>query len=140
MKFSLTAYLLLSSFAWSQEISKPPIDGDAVVATLNGQKMTAREFERIVAVLDPQLRQLAEKNPREFLDQWAMFQVLLADAEKAQMETRSPYKEQLAEARRKVLIQALIDERTKAVAPSAEEQKKLFEANHDRYFQARVKV
>lgn len=132
MKLCFALLLSCSWCAWPQD--------DNVVATINGQKMMAGEFKRIVAVLDPALRQMAEKQPQQFLEQWAMFQIVLDEAAKNKIDQQSPYKEQLAEARRKILVQAQVDEKGKSVTVSPEERKKYFEDNRDRYFQAKVKV
>lgn len=102
--------------------------------------MSAGEVRALLDSLDPQTKTMAERQPEAFLQQWAMLQFVLAEAEKAKLDQRPPYKEKLDAFRRQTLTQALVDEKTKEAIVLPEQQKKYFEANRDRYFQAKAKV
>lgn len=118
----------------------PPPAPDTVVAIINGRKLTAREYQRILASLDAQSRQTAETQPQTFLDQWAAYETIFAESEKAKLDQQTPYKERIADSRRQILIQGLIEQKGKEYVPTAEQLSSYFEANRDRYFQAKVKV
>jgi len=117
-----------------------PVPPDTVVAVVNGKKLTAGDVERILAGASPQVRQNFEHNRKEFLNQYALMQRLVEVAEKNGLSQKSPYKEQLEWARMQVLMQAQINDHSSHIVVQAEEQQKYYEANRDRYTQARVKV
>src|SRR4051794_885906 len=84
------------------------ITPDTVIATVNGRKFTAGEFERMTQNLTPQMRQLAATQPKSFLEQYAYADTLAKEAEKANVAQMSPYRERLEDARRQILAQGLI--------------------------------
>lgn len=112
----------------------------AVIATVNGRKITKADFDRMLAAMPDSVRRSAETQPREVLEQLATFDVLREDAEKAKLHEQSPYKERLAEARRQILIEAQLDQAAKTATISPEDVKRQYEENKSRYSEARAKV
>src|SRR5688572_30544287 len=94
MYFRLLCFCLAAFAGFAQQ---PPIaeSPDTVVATVNGQKFTVRDFEQLVANMTPQMRESAMKQPRALLEQFALFQNILAEAEKSKLDQQSPYKERI---------------------------------------------
>jgi parvulin-like peptidyl-prolyl isomerase len=131
-------------YGFTQSNLQPPAGADitpeTVIATVNGKKFTAGEYQQLLRNMNPQMRESAMKQPRALLEQFAMFQNILAEAEQSKLEEQSPYREQIAEARRQVLVQARINEKTTSVVVSPDEVRKHYEENHPRYTEARAKV
>ena len=133
------AVVLLSACAWTQSL---PVDDpkDAVVATVNGRKITLSEYKRILEAQDATMRVVAERQPKAFLEQYALFETVLNAAEKAALDQQSPLKEKIAASRKQILISGYIDEKHRNFALPAGEAKKFYEANRDMYHQAMVRV
>ncbi|HYP14309.1 MAG TPA: peptidylprolyl isomerase [Bryobacteraceae bacterium] len=132
--------LLAQSSAPSAGTASPETGTNPLLATVNGEPIRQRDFERIISALDPDMRQAALRQPREILEQYAAFQVLVADAEKAKLAEQTPFREQLAEARRQILVQGQLAEAAKSVTADPERLKKMYEDNKARYSEARAKV
>ena len=133
------ALVLLSLCAWTQSLpTEQP--KEAVVAIINGRKVTLAEFKRMLAVQDPKMKALAMQQPKAFLDEYALYETVLAQAEKARLDQQSPYKEKLAMARRQILAEAMIDETHNNFPVTPEIAKKFYDENSDMYHQATVKV
>jgi parvulin-like peptidyl-prolyl isomerase len=133
------ALVLLSLCAWTQSLpTEQP--KEAVVALINGRKVTLSEFKRMLAVQDAKMKALAMQQPKAFLDEYALYETVLAQAEKARLDQQSPYKEKLAMARRQILAEAMIDETHNNFPVTTEIAKKFYDENSDMYHQATVKV
>jgi peptidyl-prolyl cis-trans isomerase C len=117
-----------------------PIPPDTVVATLEGRKFTYGDFERFLRSLPPQAQQAFQRDRKSLLQQIALMMRLSSEAEKAQLDQKGPYKEQLEIARMNILAQANINEKFSTFRVGAEDQQKYYEANKDRYGQVKVKV
>jgi len=146
MKIGL--FLLCSSAAglWSQSVAPPTVTmtvdlpPEAVVASVDGNKITMGDLQAVLRSLPQQAQQQALQDPRKFVEQYAMLRRLCELAEKDKLDQRTPYKEALVYGRMQVLYQAEINERYKVISVTPEEQQKFYEANKDRYTQANVKV
>jgi parvulin-like peptidyl-prolyl isomerase len=125
------------SFSQSTEAGTPP---DAVIATVNGKKFTAGDYQRLLLNMTPQMREAAMKQPRAMLEQYALFQNILEEAEKSKLDQQMPYVERIAEARRQILVQARINDQSNAVVVSPDEVKKYYDENRQRYAEAKAKV
>jgi parvulin-like peptidyl-prolyl isomerase len=132
------------SFGQSQSASRlsvePSITPETVIATVNGKKFTAGDYQQLLQNMNPQMRETAMKQPRAVLEQYALFENILVEAEKAKLDEQSPYKERIAEARRQILVQARVNEQTTAVVVSPDEVKKYYDDNRARYAEAKAKV
>jgi peptidyl-prolyl cis-trans isomerase C len=159
MKTCFLSMLLCASSAWAQSSSPPPsappaasaqatppkpgaeaIKPDTVVAVVNGKSYTAEEMDRILAPLSPVQKQIAQREPQAFLEQFAIFDLIAAMAEKAKLDQKSPYKEQIAETRRQILVTAQVNEYKNSLPIMPADQKKYYEANLDKYKEAKVKI
>src|SRR5215218_1409056 len=138
------ALVLLSVCAWTQALPTPALPTnepkEAVIAVLNGRKVTVGEYKRMLEAQEPNMKALAQSKPKAFLEEYALYETVLAAAEKAGLDQQSPYKEKLAMSRRQILAAAMVDETQKnfPVPPAA--VKKFYDENPDMYRQAIVKV
>lgn len=140
MHFRLFCLCFAALYSFAQTNTPSAQSPDAVVATVNGQKFTARDYEQLLANMTPQMREAAIKQPRAVLEQYAMFQNILAEAEKSKLDQQNPYKERIAEARRQILVQATINEKSSAIVVSPDDLKKAYDENRTRYAEAKAKV
>jgi peptidyl-prolyl cis-trans isomerase C len=111
-----------------------------VVATIDGSKVTAGDLQTVLRAYPPQAQQAALKDRRQFLEQYGVMRRLYAEAQKARLDQQSPWKEQLDYIRMQMLTQARISEKFNEMQVPSEEVKKSYEANQDRFMQARVKA
>lgn len=136
--------------AWGQQQPAPPQAAapasnlmakapNAVIATVDGKKVTAGEMQAIVKAFAPQMQQQLLGNPRQFLVQYGMMRRLAADAEKEKLNEQSPWKEMLDYNKLMVLSQAEIDRKTATAAVDPGESKKYYEENKPRFAEAKVK-
>ena len=149
MKILPLVALALSFTAWAQVPPAPlppPANPDAVVATINKKPLTAGELWSLLNASPPQARQNYLNDPKSFLQQLGMVQELADMAEKAHLDQQSPTKEALAHlemqyklARMNGLAQAQYGALADSIPVTADDQKKYYEANHDKYTQAKVK-
>ncbi len=134
----LLLWTLLAASAPAQ--SADAVAPDTVVATVDGKPVTAAELQGLYRTVGPQVQQNAARDPAAFLRQYAMLKRLSDYAEKQKLDQQSPYREALAAGRMQILYQAAIQHTYENIPVSPEDQKKFYEANHDRWVQARVKV
>jgi parvulin-like peptidyl-prolyl isomerase len=113
---------------------------DTVIAVVNGNKFTIGDYQQLLLSMTPQMRETAMKQPRAMLEQYALFQNILAEAEKSKLEQKTPYKERVAEARRQILVQARINEQSNTIVVSPDQVKKYYDENRQRYAEAKAKV
>ncbi len=118
-------------------LAMPP---DRVVATIDGDKVTAGDLQAILRTMPPQVQQQALSNRRQFLEQYGVMKRLSAEAEKAKLDQQSPWKESLQNMRMQVLLQAEINQKIAEIQVPVEEQRKSYEANKERFLQAKVKA
>ncbi len=122
--------------AKQRELIKP----ETVVATVNGKPITAGELNKMIDALQPTQRAIAQREPKRFLENWALFQTILEYAEKAKLEERSPYKERIAELRRQMLVQAQINDVTEQYMVKPEDQKKYYDEHQKDFKEAKGKL
>jgi parvulin-like peptidyl-prolyl isomerase len=118
-------------------LQMPP---DRVVATVDGDRVTAGELQMVLRDYPPQAQQAALKDLRQFLEGYGVMKRLLAEAEQAKLDQQSPWKEQINHARMQVLAQARFNQRISEIQVSPEEVKKSYEAGKERFMQAKVKA
>ncbi|MGH9626745.1 MAG: hypothetical protein ACRD7E_00045, partial [Bryobacteraceae bacterium] len=123
-----------------QESGKEEIPADTVVAIVNGRKMTADEVRKMVRGTPSQAQEAFKRDPKQFMQNYAWYMNLLKMAEENKLDGKSPYKEQLEYWHMAILAQAQVDAVTRGVRVSAEQQKAHYEANKDKYKEARVKL
>lgn len=135
MKSSILLALALCSVIFAQDL--PP---DTIVARVGGKSFTAAELTAILRVNPPEAQKNMMKDPKAFVEQLGLIRALAAMAEKAKLDQESPTKERLEAFRSQTLAQAQITAAIESTLVSAEDQKKFYEANRDRFTQAKVKV
>jgi peptidyl-prolyl cis-trans isomerase C len=155
MRFCLPVLLLSALSVWAQAPAtatvpqSPPaklpadlgsVPPDTLVATVDGTKVTAADLQAILRVLPPGARQQAMKSPRQFLEQFGLLKRLSGMAQKAGLDQQSPWKEQIEYNRMVALAQAELMQAQNQVTIPEEELQKRYEADKDRYTQAKVKV
>jgi peptidyl-prolyl cis-trans isomerase C len=116
------------------------VPSDTVVATIEGKAVTASQVAAMLQALPPEMRSGAEANKKEFLRQYAMLLQLAADAEKAGLPERSPYKEALEHQRLTTLAQAELNEALNRISIPEEDVKKYYELHKERYTEVAAKV
>jgi peptidyl-prolyl cis-trans isomerase C len=102
--------------------------------------VTAAELTAILQANPPEARKNMLKDGKAFVEQLGLMRKLQAMAEEAKLDQKSPIKEQLALFRMQTLANAQVGAATDAIPVTLDDQKKFFEANRDRYTQAKVKV
>ncbi len=83
LSLALLALLALPALAQTASPAKPQTAGDRIVATINGEALTTREFDQIWARLAPQMRENYEKSSggkTQFLDAYIKRRLLIQDA------------------------------------------------------------
>lgn len=148
MKFTFLAFLLIASSAWAQQpqaaepepLSLPNVPPGTVVAIMNGEKLTAAELKAMIEAMDPKLQQNFKREPRAFMQQYAMLDYIAHNAIKAKLDEQEPTKSRLKSARMQILWQAAVEKTGNSVQISPENQREYYEANKDKYTQARIKA
>jgi len=113
---------------------------DRIVATVDGETVTAGDLQTMLREYPPQAQQAALKAPRQLLEGYGLMKRFLAEAEKAKLDQQSPFKEQLLHLRMQVLSQARFNQRIAEIQVPPEDVKKSYDANPDRFMQAKVKA
>jgi peptidyl-prolyl cis-trans isomerase C len=113
---------------------------DTLVATIDGQKITAGDLQGVLRAFDPQQQQMRLSNPRAFLDNFALMMRLSGMAVKAGLDQKTPLKEQIAYNRLVALAQAQLQQAQRSVGASDEEVRKFYDSNPDLYTKARIKL
>ena len=104
-----------------------------VVATVDGQKVTAAQLQAILRNLPAPVQQKIEGDRKEFVTQYAMFMRLVDLAHKQKLEQQSPYKENIEYQTMVVLQGAAVEQKGKELTVSPEDIKKYYDGNQDRY-------
>jgi len=146
MKIGLSLPLLIAvSFAapaWSQTAEAPPVakphgpeavaaqDPNRIVATINGQKVTAKQVNDMLKAFPPEQRKQIDAQLTTALQQIYMQAQLADEAEKLKLEKDSPWKEQLELNRRSILARAYVAHLSDAAAKeAAEDPQKYYDAH-----------
>ncbi len=117
-----------------------PLQPDAVVAIVDGRKVTVSDLEVVFRAVSPATRQQALRSSAQFLQQYGLLRRLAEMAEKNRLHERSPLREQLEYNRMLAMAQAQLTEAQNQITVSLEEARKYYETHKDAYTQARVKV
>ena len=104
-----------------------------VVATVDGQKITAAQLQAILRNVPAPVQQKIEGDRKEFVTQYAMFMRLVDMARKQKLEQQSPYKENIEYQTMVVLQGAVVEQKGKELTVSPEDIKKYYDGNQDKY-------
>ena len=131
--------------AWAQvvkpeDVKPEDVKPETVVATVNGKSYTAADIDGLIATLPPMRQQVARRDPKAFLADYAWYDLIADMAEKSKVAEKSPYKEQIAEMRRQIIVQAQVNEYKNSLPIMPADQKKYYEANLDKYKETKVKM
>ena len=134
MRLIVASALFISACALAQLSKAPP------VATVNGKKMTASDIDSFVGALPQNLQTNFHRDPKEFVRQYALMQLLSQLASERKLDEQSPYKERLAYTRMQILVQCMMDDANKNFLILPDEQRKMYEERKARYTQASLKA
>jgi peptidyl-prolyl cis-trans isomerase C len=147
MKFLIGFAFLCLSAAWAQNAPAPPpaalpqLPDDTVIAVFeDGTQFTMGEFKKIYAILPPQNQQMALRDRKTFLHQWALMRRLSKMAEQKKLDEQSPTKEALNYSRMMVLWQAMVNEVVASTTVEPGEIVKYYDVNKEKYKQVKVKA
>ncbi len=149
--------LLLASVAsvWAQTPKVPPpapapapaaqalpdLPEETVIAIFDdGTKFTMGDFRKIYAVLPPQNQQMALRDRKLFLQQWAFMRKLAQMAEQQKLDQVSPHREAVEYYRMMVLSQAELSEAVNMVTVEPNAIVNYYDANKEKYKQVKVKA
>jgi parvulin-like peptidyl-prolyl isomerase len=116
------------------------LPASTVVATVDGQKVTAGQLQAILRSVPAQLQQKIEGDRKEFVTQYAMFVRLVDMARKEKLDQQSPYKENIEYQTMVVLQAAAVDQQGRSMSVKPEDIQKSYDANRDRYTQVKFKA
>jgi peptidyl-prolyl cis-trans isomerase C len=117
----------------------PSLPPETVVAEVNGKKYTAADLDKLIDMLPSQYQQAARAQPK-LLSQIFLMQRLAEDAQKAGLDQREPFKDQLEMARVQVLSNAQLSEVTNSMQITEAEEKKYYKENPDKFKQVKIRV
>jgi peptidyl-prolyl cis-trans isomerase C len=116
-----------------------PISPDTVVLEVNGKKYTKAEVDKLIAILPAQYQTMAKARP-EVLSQVFLMQRLAEDAEKAGLDQKAPYKEQLEMSRMQMLSTAELSDVNNTMKITEEDEQKYYKDNPDKFKEVKVRV
>jgi peptidyl-prolyl cis-trans isomerase C len=121
-------------------VPMPPanISAETVVAKAGAKPITAADVRKILASLPSDLQGALMQNPKNALQSILLMQYLTNEAEKAQLENKSPYKEQLAMQRMQLLSQARATNYSEQVDVSEADQHKRYESDKSKFDQVKI--
>jgi parvulin-like peptidyl-prolyl isomerase len=146
MKFFVVfPFLAVSALAQLAATPAPPnelasLPPETVLATFDGKKLTAGELQKLFTVLPPQNQQAAMRDPKAFVQQYALMRKLAELAEQAKLDQESPAKEAIEFNRTYILSNAQMTKIAQDIDIPAAEYEKAYQANKEKYRQVRVKA
>jgi peptidyl-prolyl cis-trans isomerase C len=117
----------------------PPLSPDTVVVEVNGKKYTKAEVDKLIAILPAQFQSMVRAKP-EALGQVFLMQRLAEDAQKAGLDQKEPYKEQLEVQRMQLLGTAELTEINNTMTVTEEDEQKYYKDNLDKFKEVKVRV
>jgi parvulin-like peptidyl-prolyl isomerase len=119
---------------------KAAVPGDAVVAVVNGQKLTADDVKKMLAGMPTQVHTAFRNDPKQFFREHAWFKTLEKKALEKKLQEQSPWREALEFQRMTLLVQAEMNDAHNAVLVTPEEQKSYYEKNRQKYLEVQAKL
>jgi peptidyl-prolyl cis-trans isomerase C len=117
----------------------PPVSPDTIVAEVNGKKITAAEMDKVIGSFPPNNQQTLRSRP-QLLSQVFLMQRLSEDAEKAGIDKKSPFKEQLDAYRLQVLATAEMTNVSNTLVITEEDERKYYKDNPDKFKQVKTRA
>jgi peptidyl-prolyl cis-trans isomerase C len=113
---------------------------DAVIATADGKPITAGAIRAAMKTGDPKMLSYFKQSPDNFLAVLVTTRFLVEEAEKAHFLDQSPWKEQLEETRKRILINAEINYVANTYQVPQKDIDAYYAHNQSRFEQAWIKV
>ena len=136
---SIAIFILLGSLSlWAQ--APAAISPETVVARIKGQPVTAGQLRAITQIIPAEAQKNLLKDGKTLVDYVAFMQKLAGMAEKSHLDQQSPIKETLEAQRMLTMATAEFAAAQDSITVSGDEQKKFYQANKDRYTQAKIKL
>ncbi len=117
----------------------PALPPDTVVAEVNGKKYTAADLDKLIAMLPAQYQQVARSQP-QMLSQVFLMQRLAADAEKAGLDQKAPFKDQLEMSRMQVLSTAELSDVNNTLQVTEADERKYYDDNLAKFKEVKVRM
>lgn len=148
MMFRVVAPLLAVFAVYSQPVIQPdvrqvqidPAKPREVVATLDGQPVTAEEFQQLIVAMDPKAKEAARNNATEMLRYVGWLRRMGAEAEKRGLPARDPLKLQLELTRIQILSNAAIQQHELDEVVTPFDQRGYYQANQSKYSGVHLKL
>jgi parvulin-like peptidyl-prolyl isomerase len=112
---------------------------DTVIATVDGNKLTVGDLQKLLNNSRPELYQYFRQNPPDAIAQVFAMRYLAAEAEKLKLYDETPWKEQLEIQRQELMFQAMTTHERNHYQVSSDEIAAFYEANKIRFEQVKVK-
>jgi len=116
------------------------IDPAAIIAEVNGRRITAKDMADAMQGMAPTARQAATKDPARFLLEYETLKILAAEARKAGLDKKPPASDHIFWSSDQVLMQAQLDEKTKSITNTLQEQEDYYKNNQNQFRQALTKL
>jgi len=116
------------------------IDPAAVVAEINGRRITAKELADTMHGVSPKARQAAAQDGQRFLVEFETLRILAAEARAAGLDKKPPASDIMRWSTEQTLMQAELDEKTKSITNTLKEQEDYYKANENQFRVAQTKV
>jgi parvulin-like peptidyl-prolyl isomerase len=153
MKASVFALFLCLPAVWAQSTTVPAptpatpsanlpnLPDETVIAIFeDGTKFTMADFRKAFAVLPPQNQQLAMRDRKLFLQQWAFMRKLSQMGEKEKLDQTSPGRETLEYYRMMILSQIKLQAQVDGTSVDPAAVIKQYDLNKEKYKQVKVKA
>jgi parvulin-like peptidyl-prolyl isomerase len=111
-----------------------------VVATVDGQPVTAGQLQAILVNVPAPLHQKIEGDRKEFVRQYAILTRFSEMARKEKLDQQSPYKEAIDYQTMVVLYGAVVEQKGKELTVPSEDIKKFYDTHQERYAQVKFKA
>lgn len=137
--FCRAAVLVASSFA-VLAAQAPPIKSDEVVATVNGEKITAGMIQSLRNGAAQQFQKATQQNNKDFLKSVAGLLALSRAADQEKVDQKEPYRDQWLFLRMNFLANAYVSYLNTQVKITQQEIQEQFEKNKGEYEEAMVRA
>jgi len=117
--------------------AQSPIPGDTVVATVDGNKVTAEQV-RMMLASDPQFGPAFKSDPAAAIRDFFVLRELAAQADKLNLGEQSPYKEEIEQARTRILANAMLSRELNLYMPAEEEVQAYYKVNQSHFEQVAI--
>jgi peptidyl-prolyl cis-trans isomerase C len=123
-----------------RQIQIDPGNPGQIVAKLDGQDITAAEFQHLVVAMDQKAKEAARNNAAEMLRYVGWLRRMGAEAEKLGLPSRNPLQLQLEMARIQLLSNAIIQQHELDEVVTPFEQRGYYQSNQNAFTGVKVKL